>query len=142
MRIPFDIKCRPQIESGEYKVVTGNGEPVEIVKWDCRGKAPILAVIFDGDTDDSCLFTEQGCTISEKKWLYMDVGEPKWRFVDEDNIYINEPVVAHRKNAKHDDVFRGYVVCADHTLTKEEYDKYIYLKDLEGLDFMYNTLNS
>ena len=30
MKIPFDIKFKPQIESGEYKVVTSFGEPAEI----------------------------------------------------------------------------------------------------------------
>ena len=52
-RIPFDLQYRSQIESGEYKVVTDMGESVEIVKWNCRGRCPILAVIDDGDTDVS-----------------------------------------------------------------------------------------
>lgn len=34
MKIPFDIKCRPQIESGEYKVETRDGKPVRIICWD------------------------------------------------------------------------------------------------------------
>ena len=34
MRIPFDIKYRPQIESGEYKVETRDGKPVRIICWD------------------------------------------------------------------------------------------------------------
>ena len=34
MKKPFDIKYRPQIESGEYKVVTRDGRPVRIVCWD------------------------------------------------------------------------------------------------------------
>ena len=34
MKIPFDIKYRPQIESGEYKVVTRADEPVRIICWD------------------------------------------------------------------------------------------------------------
>ena len=56
MKIPFDIKYRPQIESGKYAVFTDCGEPVEIVKWDCKGNCPILAVIDDGDTHDCCFF--------------------------------------------------------------------------------------
>lgn len=36
MKIPFDIKYRPQIESGEYKVVTRNDLPVRIICWDCK----------------------------------------------------------------------------------------------------------
>lgn len=34
MKIPFDIKYRPQIESGEYKVETFSGYPVTIYQWD------------------------------------------------------------------------------------------------------------
>lgn len=46
MKIPFDIKYRPEIESGRYKVVTGTGLPVEIVHWDLSlRRKPILAVI-------------------------------------------------------------------------------------------------
>ena len=44
-KIPFNIKYRPQIESGEMKVVTRRGEPVEIVYWDAVGKNPIVAII-------------------------------------------------------------------------------------------------
>lgn len=34
MKIPFDIKYRTQIESGEYKVETRGGKPARIVCWD------------------------------------------------------------------------------------------------------------
>lgn len=34
MKIPFDIKFRPQIESGEYKVETRDGRLVRIICWD------------------------------------------------------------------------------------------------------------
>ena len=70
-RIPFDMRHRPQIESGEYKVVTEMGEPVEIVKWNCRGLTPILAVIDDGDTDDSCFYKEDGVSLSGSDRLYV-----------------------------------------------------------------------
>lgn len=33
-KIPFNIKFRPQIESGEYKVVTGDNRQVRIISWD------------------------------------------------------------------------------------------------------------
>ena len=75
MRKKFDIKYRPLIEIGEYKVVTDCGESVEIVKWNCKGKCPILAVIDDGDTSDSCFFTEDGSSLNEKDWLYIETPE-------------------------------------------------------------------
>lgn len=31
-KIPFDVKYRPQIESGEYRIETKDGRLVEIVK--------------------------------------------------------------------------------------------------------------
>lgn len=47
-KIPFDIKFRPQIESGEYKVVNRIGEEVRIICWDWPDEdCPIVA--FDGD---------------------------------------------------------------------------------------------
>ena len=44
MKIPFDIKFRPQIESGEYIVITESGYPVKIYRWDYKDKegTPIL----------------------------------------------------------------------------------------------------
>lgn len=74
-KISFDIKYRPQIESGEYKVVTDVGEPVEVVKWDCKGKCPILAVIDDGDTQDSCFYDENGVSYSGKECIYILTNE-------------------------------------------------------------------
>ena len=34
MKIPFDIKYRPQLERGEYKVETGDGRPVKIISFE------------------------------------------------------------------------------------------------------------
>lgn len=78
MKIPFDIKYRPQIESGDYAVFTDCGEPAEIVKWDCKGNCPILAVIDDGDTHDCCFFKSDGLSFSEKESLYIVTPEPEY----------------------------------------------------------------
>ena len=45
MKIPFDIKYRPEIESGKYKVVTRNGLSVRIICWDLENSQPIVGVI-------------------------------------------------------------------------------------------------
>lgn len=74
--LDFDITRRPAIESGKLSAVTEFGEPAEIVKWDCKGKYPILAVIFDGDTDDSCFYDLSGTSISGSK-LYLQCKEEK-----------------------------------------------------------------
>ena len=44
-KIPFNIMYRPQIESGKFKVVTADGRPVTIQRWDMKGDYPILACI-------------------------------------------------------------------------------------------------
>ena len=50
-RIPFDVKYRPEIESGEIKVVNGKGKPVTILKWDMQGGFPILGVVMTDQTN-------------------------------------------------------------------------------------------
>ena len=51
-KIPFDIKWKPQIESGEYKVETDCKEPVTIIKWDLKNdNGNILCYYFDGKED-------------------------------------------------------------------------------------------
>lgn len=45
--LQFDIKYRHQIESGECRVVTREGRPVEIKIWDLRGEFPVVGVYFD-----------------------------------------------------------------------------------------------
>lgn len=46
-KIPFSIAYRPQIESGEYRVVTREDRPVEIIKWDLKGEFPVVGVYYD-----------------------------------------------------------------------------------------------
>lgn len=59
------LQYRPALESGELMAVTEFGEPAEIVKWDCQGKYPILAAIYDGDTTDACFYDENGTSFSD-----------------------------------------------------------------------------
>ena len=50
-KIPFDIRFRPQIESGEYKVETRDGRDARIICWDSKAKdarfdtRPIIALV-------------------------------------------------------------------------------------------------
>lgn len=44
-RIPFDIKYRPQIESGEYKVESRDGRPARIICWDMDSYNSIVALL-------------------------------------------------------------------------------------------------
>lgn len=56
MKIPFDIKYRPQIESGEYKVETRDGMTARIICWDRRGERPLVVLIQHPNGYDEGLF--------------------------------------------------------------------------------------
>lgn len=70
MKIPFDIKYRPQIESGEYKVVTRDNTPVRIVCWDANNPQPIVGLVYDNVAmyDIVVLFCGNGkyCRLEDK----------------------------------------------------------------------------
>lgn len=61
-KIPFDIKYRPQIESGEYKVETRDGRAARITCWDLKhGAYVIVAAIQEGCDECSVeLYTDKG----------------------------------------------------------------------------------
>ena len=84
MIIPFDIKYRPQIESGEYKVViyassnSITGCPVGILKWDYN-------------SDAGCIV---GCFRSEGKdrlYIFNEYGEHVVSGMKKYNLFINTP---------------------------------------------------
>ena len=63
MKIPFDIKYRPQIESGEYKVETRDGMPVRIVCWDKKADDEdciVALVTVNGDKERTVHFNCSG----------------------------------------------------------------------------------
>lgn len=53
MRKQFDIKFRPQIESGEYKVETRDGKKVRVLCYDANNAAPIVALIKYNDGSEA-----------------------------------------------------------------------------------------
>lgn len=67
-KIPFDIKYRTQIESGEYKVENRDGRPVRIICWDKKSEKKygyhIVALIeFGPQHEESAYFTIDGKTL-------------------------------------------------------------------------------
>ena len=65
-KIPFNIKYRPQIESGEYRVVTREDRPAEIKIWDLKGDFPVVGVYYDdkNNRDTAVQVTAEGrCSI-------------------------------------------------------------------------------
>lgn len=65
MRIPFDIKYRPQIESGEYKVETRDGTPIRIICFDAPIRNYPIIGISDDPESDPFTFTIDGRYIFE-----------------------------------------------------------------------------
>jgi len=80
----FNIKYRPQIESGEYKVRTSYGKPARIVCWDKRDsfdQSPVLALITDtrdGKEVEYCVtYTPDGQYFGNNDhFLVVDDGTP------------------------------------------------------------------
>ena len=96
MRKKFDIKYRPQIESGEYKVETEDGNPVVVMDWDWNhyGKHSIAVKV----------------TCEEKNlgYLYSDNGDPVTLFAPDLFIVTPEPELSEFEK-KLSDVF-GYAI--------------------------------
>ena len=66
-KIPFSISYRPQIVSGEYKVVTREDRAVEIIKWDLKGEFPVVGIYYDEKNERETVVqvTRKGlCSIS------------------------------------------------------------------------------
>ena len=65
MKIPFDIKHRDKIESGEYKVEF-DGRPARIICWDkkrSKDNATIVALVDDGESEHTEYFFSDGLAI-------------------------------------------------------------------------------
>ena len=63
MKIPFDIKFKPQIESGEYKVETFSGYPVTIYRWDFEDgeRTPIMgSYVFEDGKEYVGVWSDEG----------------------------------------------------------------------------------
>jgi len=66
-KIPFNIKYRSQVESGEYRVVTREDRPVEIRIWDLKGEFPVVGVYYDdkNNRDTAVQVTAEGrCSVT------------------------------------------------------------------------------
>ncbi len=69
-KIEFNIKYRPEIESGKYKVVTSTNKPVRIICWDRVAKDGQsndlkLCVLISEDKGESCYYYH----LSGEPWL-------------------------------------------------------------------------
>lgn len=84
-KIPFDIKFRPQIESGEYKVITAKEQPVRIICWDrstTYWKIIALVLAPDGRTENPFTYDvdgkeSDGCLHNYELDLFIITPEPE-----------------------------------------------------------------
>ena len=90
-KIAFDIKYRQEIEDGKYNVVTEKGTPVTILRWDMKGRYPILGCTMvsccDWEGENSweeerpIAFNKEGCPTgyipSSGMKLYLVSNEPE-----------------------------------------------------------------
>ena len=120
-RIPFNLKFRPQIESGEYKVETKVGCPVRIVCWDMACELPILGLVLlnDEKAEEMAVgFTNEGTNL---------LGEPLY-----DKLFIvtpEEELTEFEKAVK--DMIKPYAEWPD-DIFKEESAKLLFLAREQG----------
>lgn len=100
-KIAFDIKYRPQIESGEYKVETKNGHPVRIICWDTGMEWHICALVKDRNPKSTYgfpnLFDEKGkCINSRNSDLVIITNDPESR----ESGNMTEEIIAILKQVK------------------------------------------
>lgn len=76
-KIPFDIQFREQIESGQYRLIDDNGEPVRVVCWDRKfhdGELPIVAVVGE---DERFLRIYSKHDYYQHLWIVVGEEEPE-----------------------------------------------------------------
>ena len=89
-RIPFDKKYRPQIESGQYKVETGDGQPVRIICWDAKVDkdyqddetlcCPIIGLVDNGRREVVMSWNNRGLVYNKKGDLFIITD---WKGIDD-----------------------------------------------------------
>jgi len=79
----FNIKYRPEIESGKYKVRTSGGRSVRIVCWDAKSEfnEPVVALVNYDGKEVAVNYTEDGRYIGNKdNYLVIEDGCEKTRW--------------------------------------------------------------
>lgn len=116
MKIPFDIKYRPQIESGEYKVVTRDGSPVRIICWDRKSAGDgqyIVALVEKGHYENSIWVEENGVykgTMGHEYDLFITTPEPELTpFEQHLLVYLQKVYYAHCESQDVNDFLIGTI---------------------------------
>ena len=110
-KTPFNIKYRPQIESGEYKVVTREDRPIEIKIWDLKGDFPVVGVYYDekNDRDIAVQVTAEGrCSVNPDESY-------------SDDFFL---VKADPKPTEFEKAFLGIIKDCDDSALRKKYQEY------------------
>lgn len=110
VKIPFDIKYRPQIESGEYKVITAKEQPVRIICWDRSTTYwKIIALILapDGKTENPFTYDvngkeSDGCLHDHEFDLFLITPEPELTAFESRLCEILDFALKHKDTIKTD----------------------------------------
>ena len=87
----------------------------------------IFSVAARASLRKSTLFGKSYDYIKWQNWLKSLRPQNVWISVDEE-VYVKEPVLAQKKDKS--DQFGGFVVCCDHTLTPNIYERYMILDNI------------
>lgn len=143
-KIPFDIKYRPQIESGEYKVVTYFNRPARIICWDANeGSAP-LVVLLEGVAEH---YTEIGSkfgALDNRLDLFILIPDES-ETTEFDNTSTPSQSIIQGKDCKMDDSWvRFTVICSDELVQKIKFiahEEDFNIREVVEKSFR-NTINS
>ena len=91
-KIPFDMKYRPQIESGQYKVETNAGLPVRIICWDAKNeeptvRQPIVGLVDHGKYEVVMSWDANGLIYNSKSDLVIVTD---WKGMDEVKKHLSD----------------------------------------------------
>jgi len=111
--IPFDIKYRPQIESGEYKVITDKGNQVRVLDWNLNrcGRNDIVCAVKAESSDNETvqIYYDNGVMVSNGiSRLKIETDEPEltdfeaavWDLLNRHEVYIEDDGVIKRESEK------------------------------------------
>lgn len=106
MKIPFDIKFRPEIESGKYKVCDQSGKDARIICWDAKNKVRpqqcIIALVkedSDSDDENNRWFDIDGRGADGYYRLFIITPEPELsEFEQEVRVCVTKNLTTHIKD--------------------------------------------
>ena len=94
--------------------------------WSEEDEKMLLRLIAHFDWHGNTRFTKEDCQ-EATNWLKSIRPQNSWIIIDKE-VYVKEPVLAQKKDKS--DQFQGYVLCCDHTLMPNVYERYMILSNI------------